>query len=173
MKKYFFCLLPQEKASLHSKVKSLPRITGSAQIILPLHLTLYYLAELDENQLSAAQQWLDHAAESIPESITAETGELSSFTRGGREYVFYLPIKSDVIQKLNSQLFNLFKHFHKDEFSFVPHISVFFPKNALPEIDKKLIRTKFQKITHITFDKLALASENDGNIWLEKTINLL
>lgn len=170
MKNYFFCLLPKENSALHLKVKSLSKFIVSPEIKHPLHLTVYFLSKLNERQINKAEKWLDNV--SLRSGIKAKVSKLSSFSKEGKEFVFFLGIESDVIEKLNSDLFNNFQDFHQDKFSFIAHVSMFYPQSSLSEQAKTALVNRFQDMQQISFDRLALASEKEGVIELEKVVSL-
>lgn len=166
MENTFLCLLPCEEDSvkLYECLSEIFILDALSFIKLPLHVTLYYFQTPMNESNEEVIQWLNTSFRKRNGPIVADVEEIACFAKDGQDFVYYLPLKSKKIVNLQHELRQIFEHIHADQFSFIPHLSLFYPQRNLSGKETRNIQKLFEGIKSISFDRITLARENDGGV---------
>jgi len=170
-KEYFLSLLPSFSADFTNKIDHPAFKELSPNIHFPFHVTLYYLGRLSADDLAFAIDWLNDK-KPIQSPIRAKVNSVSSFKKDGEDFVYFLDLLSEEIDKLNSELFERFSHLRKDDFAFRAHMTLFYPTKKITEIQRMRLSSLFFDISEITFNQLALGSVFNEEIKINHLVHL-
>ena len=168
MKNYFICLIPEVSKELDEALENFIKSFPDEQIKYPLHLTLYFLGNLNDVHLNKAYRWLNQFESTTKTPILAHVNGMDAFLKEGKPFVFFLDVVNKKILDLNIDLFANFHDIRIDDFSFRPHISLSFPKTNWPVQKVNKMKEIFGDVKTIRFDKIAIAYEVDGEIVWER-----
>lgn len=139
------------------------QLPSKPEIRFPLHTTLFFLGVLTRSQQTRVEAWLD-SREEIPR-ITAEILGVRYF--GDPVHTCYLALESQKIRALHEEL-QQFSDLHTDIFSFLPHLSLCFPKDSMDPEEKKQIEKLFAGEKRITFTHLSLGRVSEEGMSVQK-----
>lgn len=156
---YYIAALPILTTEFYRAIEDLQLIECYPEIRLPFHSTIYYLGKITDQQKSEVVQWLQSLNIS---SLQADVLGVEYFKTDNNPSVGFLKLQSNKLEQLNRDMAKQFSDIHQDQFSFLPHLSIFFPKEALKTEDIDRINQSFSKIEKIQFKAIYLGSEIDN-----------
>ncbi len=157
--RFYIAALPVLTCQLHQIIDQVQLIPCYPEIRLPFHTTLYYLDQITDQQKAAVVQWLSSLA--IP-AIEATVSKVDCFSRDDVAHTYFVRLQSLQLVDLNAQMEKEFSKIHTDQFSFLPHMSLFFPKLALSHQQTEALNNYFNNITKIEYQGIYLGSEVDN-----------
>lgn len=152
---YYIAALPKLSIEFYQAVEDVLRLPCYPEIRLPFHSTLYYLGNLTAQQKSSVIDWL-RALEL--KAFTTKVVGVSFFQTGSVRHTCYLHLDSVYLNELNEQMANAFSHIHKDKFSFLPHLSICFPKLAITHEQVQKLEEIFSTVRDLDFRSIYLGS---------------
>jgi len=175
MPSYFLALLPELDLPFYKQVEEFFQLGFYFDVRLPFHVTVYYFMQLNDSDLNAISAWMDHTAQAI-HSFTANVQGVGSFTRPESQEmlnVYYLKVEAAEFIQINNDLRTKFASIIPEEFTYVPHLSLLFPRNlsASNKISKRL-NDSFDFVKQLNFTHLALFASQDGAYTLVKKVKL-
>ncbi|MBI5412567.1 hypothetical protein HZA43_05375 [Candidatus Peregrinibacteria bacterium] len=165
MENTFLCLLPYKEDSmkLYERLSEVFFLNAFPVVKLPLHVTLFYFPASTNVINQKIIRWLDRPNRKYNGALIANTEKIASFAKNGRDFVYYLLLKSKKIFDFNHELHQVCKN-NADQSPFIPHLSLFYPQRNLNKKEIKNVQKLFQDIKSISFDRIAFARENAGGI---------
>lgn len=164
---YYIAALPDLSLDFYKNLEKLYELECYPEFRLPFHVTLFYLGELNKKQQEKVFNWFDNK-KGIPR-IEAKIKGVKSFNKDEKPFVYFLDLDSLELKNFNKEL-NIFSDIHKDNFSFVPHLSLFFPKLNVKQEDNDLLQEIFKDINKLYFKKIYLGSVIDNITHIHKSI---
>jgi 2'-5' RNA ligase len=164
---YYIAALPDLSLDFYKNLEKLYELECYPEIRLPFHVTLFYLGELNKKQKEKVLHWFDEKKE-IPR-IDARIKGMKSFDKEEQPFVYFLDLDSLELETLNKE-FSVFSDIHKDSFSFIPHLSLFFPKLNIKQENNNFLKEIFKNINTISFKNIYLGSVIDNVTHIHKSI---
>ena len=164
---YYIAALPDLSLDFYQNLEKLYELECYPEIRLPFHVTLFYLGELNKKQEEKVFNWFDEKKK-IPR-IEARIKGVKSFNKDEKPFVYFLDLDSLELETLNKE-FSIFSDIHKDSFSFIPHISLFFPKFNTKQENNHFLEKIFKDMNTISLKKIYLGSVIDNVTHIHKSI---
>jgi 2'-5' RNA ligase len=151
---YFLAALPEFSADFYKKIENLFGLKCYPEFRLPFHVTICFLGQINQAQKARVIAWMNEK-KTIP-MMSAKVKRIGFFKKDF-PFVYFLELDSPELVQLNKEL-GIFSDIHKDAFSFIPHLSLFFPKFELSPEDKDLLFETFADVALIDFKNIYLGS---------------
>lgn len=164
---FYIAALPDLSLSFYQRLEKLHELSCYPEFRLPFHVTLFYLGELNDEEKNRVFNWFDDKKE-LP-SMEATVKGIESFYTDKNPFVYFLELESSDLYDIHEKL-SIFSDIHKDDFSFVPHLSLFFPKLSLTQSDHNFIKEIFKDLEKISFKKIYLGSVIDNVTRIHKIL---
>ena len=165
---FYIAALPKLSESFYKKIRELHGFDCHPEFRLPFHVTLFYLDRLTEDQADSVNAFLTDYKVSL-ENMTATVKGVNSFQQDGEPFVYFLELESQVLNTINQDFSKKFSDIHKDQFNFIPHLSLFFPKFPLGSKNKSELEKLFSRMQTLEFEGLSLVSSIDNIAHIHKT----
>lgn len=158
---FYIAALPKLSDSFYKKVRELHGFDCYPEFRLPFHVTLFYLGGLTRESVDSVEAFLEDYKAPL-ENMTATVKSVNSFEQDGEPFVYFLELESQTLRQINQDFSKNFSDLHKDQFSFVPHLSLFFPKLSLSKKEEAHLQEMFSKVERLEFEGLYLGSVVDN-----------
>ncbi len=168
--KYYIAALPELPLNFYKNLEKLFELDCYPEVRLPFHVTLFYLGELTKKQYQEIENWFNKKKHI--QKIEAKVKGINSFYKDDNPFVYFMELDSLDLERINKEL-EVFSHINKDHFSFIPHLSLFFPKINSKKVNINTLQKIFKNINTLSFKKIYLGSSVDNITHIHKSIPCL